>query len=88
MHAEGGSPFALQVECYAGHKADERPLAFRHGGRQVRVADIVDRWYGPDHAYFKLLGDDGALYLIRHDQETDGWELILMETRTAREGAA
>ena len=88
MHVEGGSPCALQVECYAGHKGDERPAAFRHGGRQVRVAAVVDRWYGPDHAYFKLLGDDGVLYLIRNDQETDGWELILMETRPAREDAA
>jgi hypothetical protein len=75
----GSPPLSLQVECYAGHKAFERPVAFRHGAREVRVTEILDAWRGPDHAYFKLTGSDGCRYVIRHDQETDAWELILME---------
>jgi hypothetical protein len=69
----------MEVECYAGYKAAERPVAFRRGDRRVTVREIVDTWYGPDHTYFKLTADDGWLYLIRHDQETDAWELILAE---------
>jgi hypothetical protein len=74
----------VQVECYAGYKGAERPLAFRHGDRRVAVRDIVDTWYGPDHAYFKLTAEDGWLYLIRHDQGTDVWELILTEAPLLR----
>lgn len=72
-------PFPLTVECYAGYKAAERPVAFRHGDKRVGVREIIDTWYGPDHTYFKLTGDDGVLYLLRHDQDTDVWEMILME---------
>jgi hypothetical protein len=79
----------IPVECYAGHKAAERPVAFRQGGKRVAVGEILDTWRGPDHTYFKLRGDDRVLYVIRHDHETDGWELILMEAPAPRpEGAA
>jgi len=69
-------PSLVQVECYAGFKGDERPVAFREGERRVAVREMVDAWYGPDHAYFKLWGDDGRLYLMRHDLEDDTWEII------------
>ncbi len=67
------------VECYAGYTADERPLAFRLGERRIMVRELLDRWLGEDHAYFKLAGDDGARYIIRQDRTTDTWEVILME---------
>ena len=37
---------------------------------------IVDRWYDPDHTCFKVLADDGKLYLLRHDMNADGWYLV------------
>lgn len=75
---------ALAVECYSGYTADERPVAIRIGGKRVTVKEIVDRWYGQDHAYFKLTGEDGVLYLIRQDRRHDTWELILMEVPGVR----
>ncbi len=69
----------IRVECYAGYTADERPVAFSHGERRIRVQELLDRWLGEDHAYFKLSGDDGAVYIIRQDRCEDSWELILME---------
>ncbi len=69
----------IDVECYAGYRADERPEAFRLRGRRIVVRDILDRWLGEDHAYFKVTGDDGVLYILRHDACRDHWELILME---------
>jgi len=76
----------LQVETYSGYRADERPVAFTLGGSEFRVAELLDRWYGPDHAYFKLRADDGNLYLLRHQLEDDGWEMVLMEVEGAPEG--
>ncbi len=69
----------IRVECYAGYTADERPVAFSLGDRRIGVRDLLDRWLGEDHAYFKLVGDDGILYIIRQDRNADAWELILME---------
>jgi len=66
----------IQVECYAGFKGNERPLALHHGGRRVAVREVADAWRGPDHAYFKLWGDDGRLYVVRHDLEDDTWQIL------------
>ncbi len=74
----------LDVECYAGYRADETPRALRLGDRRVVVVEIIDRWLAPDHAYFKLRGDDGAVYIIRHDLPTDRWELTLYERSDPR----
>lgn len=70
----------LHVTTYAGYKADERPKEFTLGSATHQVREIVDRWYGQDHAYFKVIADDGHLYLIRHDLAADEWELTLTET--------
>lgn len=74
----------LRVECHAGHRGEETPRRLWLGDRKVEVEEVVDRWYGPDHRYFKLRGDDGALYLVRHDEPADRWELTLFQ----REGPA
>jgi hypothetical protein len=69
----------LQVECYAGYKGEETPRAFYVGDRRIEVAEVLDRWLAPDHRYFKVRGDDGGLYIMRHDVEKDRWELTLFE---------
>jgi hypothetical protein len=74
---------ALQVECYSGHRGEEEPRRFRLGGRTIEVVEILDRWLAPAHRYFKLRGDDGDTYILRHDAAADRWELTLFE-RSAR----
>jgi len=69
----------LKVECYAGYRGEETPRRLELGERRVEVVEVIDRWYGPDHRYFKLRGDDGAIYLLRHDELADRWELMLFE---------
>jgi hypothetical protein len=36
----------LQVECYSGYKAEERPVIFRIDGHEYRVEEVLDQWYG------------------------------------------
>ncbi len=67
----------VRVESYAGHRADEEPRAFWIAERRVTVAEILDRWLAPDHRYFKLRGDDGDVYILRHDGAADDWHLTL-----------
>ncbi len=69
----------IQVECYSGYKAEERPRRLHIGERQVEVADILARWLTPEHRYFEVVGDDGERYLIRCAVVGNGWELILVK---------
>jgi hypothetical protein len=69
--------FVLRVECYAGYRGEESPRRFWLGAREVEVAEELDRWLAPDHRYFKVRGDDGDVYILRHDPELDRWELTL-----------
>ncbi len=69
---------ALHVECYAGHKADERPLRFAPAARArrtYRVMEILDQWYGMGYQCFKVRADDKNIYILRHDEADDGWRL-------------
>jgi len=47
--------------------------------RKIAVKEIIDRWLAPDHRYFKIIGDDDAVYIIRQDFETFNWELTLYQ---------
>ncbi len=69
----------LRVECHAGYRADERPRRFFIGDRPVEVVAVLDSWIGPDHRYFKLRGDDGDVYILRHDTSADRWQLTMFE---------
>jgi hypothetical protein len=67
----------LRVECYAGHRGEQEPRRFFLGARAVTVEDILDRWLDPEHRYFKVRGDDGGTYILRHETRADRWELTL-----------
>jgi hypothetical protein len=72
---EGPSAGAVTVECYAGHRADERPLRFTLGERRYEVTEVDDQWYSPEAKYFRVRADDGNLYVLRHDERLDEWTL-------------
>jgi len=63
----------VEVKCYAGYKADERPTSFSLDGRNLQVLEILDRWHDPDYHCFKVLADNGVRYLIKHDLNADAW---------------
>jgi hypothetical protein len=66
---------AVRVECHAGYRGEETPRRFWIEERAIAVADVLDRWLAPDHRYFKVRGDDGDVYILRHDSAADRWEL-------------
>ncbi len=71
--------FPLKVECYSGYKADERPVRFsfplQGQKRTYEVKEVLDQWYGPDYQCFKVLADDGNIYILRHQEAADLWTL-------------
>jgi hypothetical protein len=75
----------LKVHCYSGSRADERPTDFEWLGLRHRVEAILDRWVGPDHRYFKVRSSRGGIYLLRHDERADRWDVERMK-EDPREG--
>lgn len=71
---------ALHVECYAGYRGEETPQRFQWAARRVEIVEVLDRWLDPRHRYFKVRGDDGAVYILRHDAASDRWELTLYDS--------
>ena len=71
--------FTIRVACYAGYRGEEPPQRFFFQDRPIEVTRVLDRWLAPDHRYFKIVGDDDAIYIIRHDIATSEWELTLYE---------
>jgi hypothetical protein len=74
----------IRVETYDGYRAGERPLRFHIGAKKREVVEILDRWFGEDHDYFKVRADDGGVYVLRYGRCEDGWEL----TQYSAAGAA
>ena len=68
----------LEVECYSGFKADERPVRFRLDERHYLVEEIVDQWYGTQDVFYKVRADDGNLYILRRETSTreGAWHLV------------
>jgi len=65
----------IRVQCYAGHRANERPLCFVLSGRPFEVRELDGRWYSPGASYFRVLADDGNFYVLRLDEAQGIWTL-------------
>ena len=70
----------IEVECYSGHRGNERPVAFTLRDRRFEIERIVDRWYEgglepgrPELHYFKIATNDGQLFLLRYNTLFDAW---------------
>jgi hypothetical protein len=42
------------------------------------VDEVLDQWYGPEYAWYKVLADDGNLYILKRDTSEPGgrWDLV------------
>jgi hypothetical protein len=69
------SAVKVGVECYAGYKADQRPVRFTLGSAVLDVLVIEDQWYSPSERYFRIRAGDGNMYILRHNEDADDWTL-------------
>jgi hypothetical protein len=65
----------IRVECYTGYGGEETPRRFWLGNTKVEVAEVLERWLGPDKRYFKILGDNHSIYTFCLHLKTGIWEL-------------
>jgi hypothetical protein len=65
----------IQVESYAGYRADERPLRLRLEQQVLEIAEVQDRWYSPGETYFRVVVANGDHYVLRHVEAQDVWSI-------------
>jgi hypothetical protein len=70
----------IEVECFSGHRANERPVAFTLRDRRFEVEQVIDRWYEggvepgrPELHYFRIRTTEGQLFLLRYNTLFDAW---------------
>jgi hypothetical protein len=66
----------IKVESYAGSRAEEHPLRFCIDKRGIEILSIENRWLTPEGRYFKVIGDDGRLYVLGYNGANDKWSLL------------
>lgn len=62
----------LEVDCYAGHRDEESPRRLRLDGRVVELT-VIEGWRTPEGRWFRVRGDDGELYVLKHDERSGEW---------------
>jgi hypothetical protein len=65
----------VEVECYAGYRADERPVRFKLGAQTLEIEEVEDRWYSPGETYFRVRVAGGDRYVLRQVEAQDVWSL-------------
>lgn len=65
----------VEVQSYAGYKADERPLRLKLGQETLEILEVEDRWYSPGETYFRVRVQGGDRYLLKHVEAQDLWSV-------------
>jgi hypothetical protein len=70
----------IEVECYSGYRAHERPVAFTLENRRWEIVEIIDRWYEgglrpsqPALDYFRVRTAEGRVFVLRYNSLFDAW---------------
>jgi hypothetical protein len=72
----------VEVECYSGYRANERPVAFTFEDQLWEVEEVIDRWYEgglesnqPPLDYFKVRTTEGRVFILRYNSLFDAWAI-------------
>ena len=68
-------PKVIEVSAFSGYKVNERPEYFIMDDSRLEVRKIMETWIEPDKDCFKILADDGNVYVLSWDRYSDIWYL-------------
>jgi hypothetical protein len=74
----------IKVESLPDSKGQETPSGFLLGTRTINVEAVVDRWYGEQACYYRVLGDDQNSYILKGPLEDGSWELVSFTHKDSR----
>ena len=63
------------VECYAGYRYPERPLAFEWAGGRYRVDEVEREWKEPGLYLFVVRDKEGARFQLSYSEVEDCWRV-------------
>jgi hypothetical protein len=69
----------LCVECQTT-AGEAFPVRFGWPQAMREVLEVDDWWPGDDHCYFRVRASDGGMYILRHNELADIWELTFFES--------
>lgn len=77
----------MQIEVDARKDANGAliPQRLRFDRREVAVRQVLDRWHGADYQYFKVIGEDENLYILRFDEPDAAWSLTMFDFKAKGE---
>lgn len=61
---------------------DGNKQALWEGGllpKGVRVKEVLDRWFGPDYSYVKVMDHSGGVYILRKGATELRWRVVFYE---------
>jgi hypothetical protein len=65
----------VEVECYAGYRAHERPVRLKLDEHTLHIEEVEDRWYSPGETYFRVRVTGGDRYVLKYVQAQDIWSI-------------
>jgi len=73
---------SIQVDCYSGYRANERPIAFSYQEHRHEITETVDCWHEgsidptrPEIRYFKVKTGQGGIFILRYLSLFDAWSI-------------
>jgi len=70
------------VLCYSGHTYAQEPRAFDFGNERRTVIAVRKRWREPSGPHFRVLADDGVVYVLAYDEAADDWHISTAMTQS------
>ena len=74
----------IKVESHRSGQGQESPYRFLLGSRTIQIEAVIDRWYGEQASYFRVLGDDENLYILKGPLGDGSWELVSFTHKDSR----
>ena len=71
----------LRVTHFKDQNGESIPTSFTIDEIRFNILEILDRWGGTDHRYFKIVTGNGEIYILRHDLYTDIWSIVPVEQK-------
>jgi hypothetical protein len=65
---------SIEVQCYSGYRADQRPRRFRVADAWIEVGLILRHWHAPDAECFEVETPEGRTYRLSHSRTDDTWD--------------
>ena len=67
----------IRVDTTLDPDGAPRPRRLCFDDRRIDVAELRDRWDGRAYRYYKLIGEDRNVYILRCDEPQNKWTLVL-----------